>query len=119
MGIIGHNEDYWEMSIDDMVIQGLRRSCSRSYFNFMHNKPCFNLPHSQESMNFDDDIYHVQHLQEPILEYLVVFNHCICNISSSSQFFFNLFDFFSGISKNLVVDCGNQKWATKNFRSPL
>lgn len=49
-----------------MVIQGLRRSCTRSYLNLMHNKPCFNLPHSQESMNPEDDIYHVQpHLQEP------------------------------------------------------
>lgn len=54
------------MSIEDMVTQGLRRSCSRSYFNLMHNKPCFNLPHFRESMNLEDDIYHVQpHLQEP------------------------------------------------------
>jgi len=59
MGIIDHNENYWEMSIEDMVTQGLRRNCSRSYFKLMHNKPFFNIPHSWKSMNFEIDIYHV------------------------------------------------------------
>jgi hypothetical protein len=50
MGVIGHNEDYWEMSTEDRVTQGLPRSFNKPYFDligeFMHNRLCFNLPHS-------------------------------------------------------------------------
>ncbi len=50
MGVIGYNEDYWEMSTKDKVTQGLHKSFNKSYFDlideFMHNRLCFNPPHS-------------------------------------------------------------------------
>jgi len=72
MGVISHNEDYWAMSIEDRVTPGLPKSFNRSYFDlideFMQNSLCFNLPHSQDSMNLEDDIYHAQpYLQESSL----------------------------------------------------
>ncbi len=64
MGITNHNEDYWEMSIKDRVTPRLPKSFNKSYFDlideFMHNSLCFNPPHSQDSMNLKDDIYHAQ-----------------------------------------------------------
>jgi hypothetical protein len=58
IGITNHNEDYLEMSIENRVTQGLPRSFSRTYFDlideFMHNRPCFNIPHSLDSIG---DIY--------------------------------------------------------------
>jgi hypothetical protein len=64
MGVTSHNDNYWEMSIKDKVAPGLPKSFNMSYFDFidqfMHNSMCFNLPHSQDSMNLEDDIYHAQ-----------------------------------------------------------
>ncbi len=59
-----HNEDYWEMSTKNKLAQGLFGSFYKSYFafihDFMHNKPCFNPPHSQDLMDLKYDVYHTQ-----------------------------------------------------------
>jgi len=62
--VTSHNEDYWEMSTKDRLAQGLFGSFIKSYFDlihdFMHNKPYFNLPHSQNLMDSKDEMYHTQ-----------------------------------------------------------
>jgi hypothetical protein len=54
ISITNHNEDYLEMSIENRATQGLPRSFSRTYFDlideFMHSRPCFNIPHSLDSI---------------------------------------------------------------------
>ncbi len=62
--VTSHNEDYWEMSTKDRLAQGLFGSFNKSYFDlihdFMHNRPCFNPPHSQDLVDSEDEVYHTQ-----------------------------------------------------------
>jgi len=58
--VTSHNENYWEMSIEDKLAQGLPKNFNKLYFDlihdFMHSRPCFNPLHSRDFMDPKDDI---------------------------------------------------------------
>ncbi len=60
--VIGHNEKYWDMFVEDKVLQGLLRNFNKVFFElidiFMNRRPCFNPSHSRDFMNPNNDVYH-------------------------------------------------------------
>jgi hypothetical protein len=44
-----HNEEYWDMFVEEKITQGLPKNFRKMFFefinSFMSNKPCFNPPH--------------------------------------------------------------------------
>lgn len=73
-----HNEEYWDMFVEEKIIQGMPKNFRKMFFefikSFMSNKPCFNPPHMQDFMNPNDNVYCalVNHASSPCVDHEII-----------------------------------------------